>query len=265
MLKLKDCISRLDTKRFGLKVAKVDFRERDNVTEIVTFLKQQKIALIITKVRCQDVDVINQLEELGFKTMDFQVAYDYYGTNEHDIQINRGVFPVRKIRRVDIPQLVRIAENSFDGLGHYFADKRLDRSQCLEVYKDWTRNVCTKRELADVVFAAYDQDKPIGFLAVKAKIIGNAPMATVVIAAVSSEYAGKKVFQSLLLQGIEWAAGKNLKLTDIKIHTTNYPPNGALAKLGFEISGSSITMHYWNDKPPEGVQICDDTFGGHVK
>src|SRR5712664_1305301 len=124
MLKLKDFISRLDTKRFGLRVAKVDFRERDKVTEIVTFLNQQRIALIITKVRCEDIDVINQLEELGFKTMDFQVGYDYHGS-ENDIQINRCVFPIRKIRSVDIPDLVRIAENSFDGFGHYFADKRL--------------------------------------------------------------------------------------------------------------------------------------------
>lgn len=247
MLNLKDYISRLDTERFALKVAKVDFRERYKVTDIVAFLNHQRIALIITRVRCEDIEVINQLEELGFKTMDFQVGYDYHGS-ENDIQINRCVFPIREIRQVDIPHLVRIAENSFDGFGHYFADKRLDRSLCMEVYRDWTRNACTNKEFADVVFAAYDLSTPIGFFALKEIKPGNARKATGVIGAVSSEYAGKNVFQSLLLEAIEWAAAKNLRLTDVKVHSTNYPVNRAFAKLGFRIVSSYITMHYWNDK-----------------
>ena len=247
MLSLDDYISPLDTERFGFKIAKVDFNNSDEVGEIVSFLNQQEVVLIITKVSCENIDLINQLEKAAFKTMDFQVSYDYYGTKENQIQINKSGFPVREIRSVDIPQLIQIAESSFDGFGHYSADKRLDRKTCVEIYKDWTRNVCTRKEFADIVFAAYDAEKPIGFFAFKTKQLNNEPMATGKIGAVSYEYAGKGIFQSLIRRGMEWAASKNLILRDVKVHATNYSINAAFAKMGFRIRNAQITMHYWNE------------------
>jgi GNAT superfamily N-acetyltransferase len=252
MLNLKDYISPLDTKRFGFKIAKTDFHKKNNINEIISFLSQQEIDLIITKVVCENISLINQLENTGFRIMDFQVGYDYYGTKEKEIS-NKNNYTVQKIKPGDIPHLVRLAENSFNGFGHYFADDRLDKNKCLEIYKDWTQNACTKKEFADVVFAAYYKKNPIGFFAFKKKIINSVPAVTGVIGAVASKYAGKGVFQSLIQQGIEWAAAKNLVLRDIKVHSTNYPINAAFSKLGFRISNSCVTMHYWNNKKEKNI------------
>lgn len=247
MLNLEDYISRLDTQRFGFKVARVEFHSEDEVSEIVSYLNEQGFVLIITKVNCKDIHLINQLEESGFRTMDFQLAYDYYGSKSKENQVDQSVYPVREIERSDVPQLIQIAQDSFTGFGHYCADKRLPQDTCLEIYKDWTRNVCTIKDFADVVFAAYDVSTPIGFFAFKKIKASNAGESTGVIGAVSAKYEGKNAFQSLILKGIEWSASKNLRLTDCRVHSTNYPVNRAFAKLGFRIVSSYITMHHWND------------------
>ncbi|MEP7169863.1 MAG: GNAT family N-acetyltransferase [Bacteroidota bacterium] len=249
MLTLKDYISKLDTERFGFNIAKVDFDEKNNSIEIILFLKQQKTPLIITKVNCENIFLINQLEKHGFRIMDFQLGYDYYGTTEKLNELkNKNTFPIREISSQDVDQVVILAKNLFKGFGHYFADTRLDREKCLEIYKDWTRNCCTKKEFADVVYAAYDQKKPIGFFGFKEKKINNAPMATGSIVAVSSDYSGKGILQSLLIRGIEWAASKNLVLTDMRMHPSNYAINSAFSKLGFRIKKSYVTMHCWYDE-----------------
>lgn len=247
MLDLRDYISRLDTERFGYQIARVDFHDQDNVDEIISFLNHHQIALIITRVRCEDIPLVNQLEQSGFKTMDFQVGYDYCGTKEIETQVSRSIYPVAEIKPVDIPRLIEIAANSFAGFGHYAADKRLDSKACLEIYQDWTRNVCTNKEFADVVYAAYDGAKPIGFVAFKAKHKNDSPMATAEIGAVSAGYEGKGIYQSLIQRGMRWAAARNLVLRDMKVHATNYSTNVALAKLGFRIRSAHITMHYWNE------------------
>lgn len=242
----KEYISELDTLRFGFKIANVDFDKKNDINEIILLLKQQKIPLIITKVNCENIYLINQLEKLGFRTMDFQVGYDYCGTKDKISEIkNKDLFPVREIETADVDYLVGLAESLFNGFGHYFADDRLDKIKCLEIYKDWTRNVCTNKEFAETVFAAFDKEKPIGYFAFTEKQINNTRMATGVIGAVASGYAGKGVFQSLLIKGIEWAAAKGLVLKDMKMHTTNYPINAVFSKLGFRISNCCITMHCW--------------------
>ena len=72
-------------------------------------------------------------------------------------------------------------------------------------------------------------------------------MATGEIGAVSAEYAGKGIYQSLISQGMRWAATRNLVLRDMKVHATNYSTNAGLAKLGYRIVSAHITMHYWNE------------------
>jgi len=250
MLRLEDYISKLDTERFGFKIAKFDFDDRkNNVEEIILFLKEQQVPLIITKVNCENIRLINQLEKHGFRIMDFQLGYDYYDSKENSAGVKKkNLYPVSEIRPSDVDDLVNLAEDLFDKFGHYFADERLDRKKCLEIYKDWTRNVCTKKEYADVVYAAYDNEKPIGYFAFREKKVNDTPVATGVIGAVSSKYSGRGIFRSMLVKGVEWAAGRDIVLKDVKVHATNYAVNAAFTKEGFRIGTCCVTMHCWNEK-----------------
>ncbi|HNW90492.1 MAG TPA: GNAT family N-acetyltransferase [Bacteroidales bacterium] len=240
-------LSEMDSRRFGFKIAKVDFSDDANDPgEIVSFLKEKEFRLIITKTICEDIPLINRLEKLGFETMDFQVGYDYYVKKDTGSAIKfNSDFPVHAIDPADVEPLVILAGQAFDGFGHYFADKRLDRKLCLEIYKDWTRNVCTNKDFAEIVYAAYDEGRPIGYFAFTERLLNKVPIASGVMGAVASSYNGKGIFQSLLARGVEWAAAKGMVLKDMKVHTTNYPINTAFSKLGFRIGNSCITMHCW--------------------
>jgi len=243
---MKSYLSELDTMRFGFKIAKVNnFDCPPN--ELIQKLKADGIKMIISRVECEKIQLIHQLEELNFLTMDFQIIYKYdlekYSINEKKIESD---FIVREAKTADIEMLVQIAKESFEFYGHYFADKRLAQKKCMEIYMDWIKRSCESKEIADIVFVAEKEKEIGGFLSFKLNN-DKSLYAAGVQGAVSLKFRNQNIFRLLALQGLIWGVNKGCKWEEHNVLVTNYPVNRSFLSIGFKPYKSFITMHCWLD------------------
>ena len=239
-------ISELDSKRFGFKIAKIDFFELSPEI-VVQNLRKVDVKLIIARVACEKIELINRLEKLSFETMDFQVTYKKYLKNlSFDEDNIDSAFTVREAKNSDIETLKIIAQESFNHYGHYYADKRLDKTKCNEVYVDWVGRSVIDKEVADIVFVAERAEEVVGFLSFKIKR-DETSYASGVQGAVAKKFRNQNVFRLLANRGLKWGSELNLNWEEHNVLLTNYPVNRSFISLGFIPDKSFITLHHWLD------------------
>jgi|WetSurMetagenome_2_1015567.scaffolds.fasta_scaffold00270_25 hypothetical protein len=241
---MESYISELDSKRFGFKIAKIpDIKSPPD--EIIKEMKTLGAKLIICRVNCENSTLINQLEEFKFKTMDFQVTYKSE-INGLSIIKNpiKNELRVREAQNGDKEKLKKIAEESFNRYGHYFADKKLDPLKCLEIYKDWIERSIDSKEVADIVFVAEKFNEIAGFLSFKINQDENL-FASGVQGAVSIKFRSQGVFRFLIQQGLIWGSNMHFHREEHNVLATNYPVIKSFINCGFFPYKSFITMHRW--------------------
>ncbi len=239
-------ISPLDSRRFGFNIAKVNEADNFKKEGFLALLAEKEVKLIISRVDSERIDEINFLEDIGFRVKDMQVTYSF-DLERHAFNppaINPTVL-VRDAKEDDIPGLQLIAEQSFDNYGHYFADARLDKTRCREIYSDWIRRSILDRQIADKVFVAEYNRQAAGFLSFKIHESNHSRYAAGVQGAVTESFRGKHIFSALTAAGLHWGAETGIKREEHNVHTTNYPVNRVFSKLGFTPVRAFTTLHYW--------------------
>jgi hypothetical protein len=239
-------ISELDSKRFGISIARID-NTQILQDEFLAGLKEQGVKLIISRVECEKTDLINHLEDLNFRTMDFQITYRYnldsFQSSNNSISSD---YVIREANTNDIIRLKQIAAESFYNYGHYFADKRLEREKCIEIYKDWIERSISEKAVADIVFVAEKNKELAGFLSFR-KSSGDLKFAAGVQGAVAKKFRSQNVFKLLVLEGLKWGNTLGLEWEEHNVLLTNYPVNRSFLKLGFLPVKSFTTLHLWLD------------------
>lgn len=247
-METENLISKLDTQRFGFKVAKVnDFGKEPQ--KILNELQKLGVKLIITRIQSKEIDTINFLEDLGFRIKDIQSTYRYdiHQEDFYDYQSNPN-FAIREGIDNDVSQLVTVVEESFYEYGHYFADKRLDKNLCFEIYKDWVTRSCLDKSVADKVFVAESNSNVIGFLSFKIFEEKEKQYAVGGIGAVSKKHRNHGVFQAIVKKGLSWGAGIGLAWEEHNVLATNFSINRSFSKIGFRIVNTFVTFHCWLDQ-----------------
>lgn len=239
-------ISDIDSNRFGFKIAKID-NFIESPYKIVEDLRRESTKLIIARIDCEKIQLINQLEKLNFQTMDFQICYKYIlGDPNTFTNIISSEFIIREAKKTDSETLKRIAKESFDQYGHYFADDRLDKKQCKKIYEDWINRSIENKEVADIVFVAEKESVIAGFLSFKIKK-DEVFYAAGVQGAVDKSYRNKNIFKLLIIHGLKWGYELNLSWEEHNVLLTNYPVNRSFINVGFKPERSFITLHCWLD------------------
>ena len=239
-------ISDLDTKRFGLRTAKIDMFDEKPET-ILSYLKESNVKLIISKIKSSNIRLINEMESLGFKLKDTQVTYSYFLKNidkKHLPQIDAEV-EIREFQEQDMNGVLNIIKGSFNNYGHYFADEKLDKKKCLDIYIDWGFRSCNNRDIADKIFVGLYNNELAGFLSFKRKSKENKLFSAGGLGAVHEKFRGKKVFKMLALEGLKWGLEEGHEWVEHNVLTTNYPVNSVFSTMGFKITDSFVTMHCW--------------------
>lgn len=244
-MNLKDYISELDSNRFGFLIAKLSDNHL-NIEILLNFLRNNNVKLVLTKIPCENIDLINTYEQNGFIVKDFQVTYRY------DLNKYQEVFPIIKndiiIRDAeikDIDQLEIIASSEFFNYGHYSADKKLDINKCNEIYVDWVRNSLTNSEFSDKFIVAEFNNEIAGFLTFKIFNHNEFKYAAGGIGAVSNKYKNQSIFKQVSQEGIKWAKVNNFDWVEHNVLVINYPVNRSFTNQGFKIYKSFLTMHCW--------------------
>jgi len=240
---LNKYISALDTERFGFTVAKLP-GTGENVDKILEDLRGVNTKLVIIRIDLADLALLNKLERSGFETKDVQLTYNFDLAKEIPAHKPSG-FTLRAFRPEDIPQITAIAETSFNNYGHYFADEKLDRKKCFDIYADWTQRSCVDKAIADEIIVAEQSGKLLGFLSLKIKEEGKGSYAAGVIGAIDPVWRKGGVFRAINIESLNWAKKLGLTRVENNVLAVNYPVNGTYISLNYKIIRSEITLHYW--------------------
>ncbi len=240
-----DHVSQIDTQRFGFKIARINDADRLLTAKFIQSLKDQGIALIITRIDTENLAAINALEDAGFRIKDIHYNWRHSaGDPVNEKHLNSDII-IRPAIAADIKQVTVIAQHAFDGYGHYFADQRLDKDRCREIYPDWAALSITDKKVADQTLVAEYNEKIIGFISVKIAEKDGEKYSAGGLGAVSADCRGQNVFASLVIAGLQWGQAIVPTWQEHYSLAINYPVNRVLTKVGFRQIGSSVTLHGW--------------------
>lgn len=239
-------ISKLDCERFGYKIAKIDSWEHLDILGLVKQLRDAGVKLVIAKINSAQLPIINILEDLGFRIKDTQVTYKY-DIKKLDFNISslHSDFKIRTSMEHDVNEMISIARESFAEYGHYFADKRLDKKHCHEIYPDWARRSCLDKTVSDKIFVAVVEEKVVGFLSFKIHLKNAEKYAVGGMGAVAKACRKYGIFDKLVKHGISWGADIGLTWEEHNVLTNNYSVNRIFSRAGFVINNSFMTLHGW--------------------
>ena len=240
---MQDFLSELDTERFGFRVAKIP-SDLDNPELVIRNLETLSTKLIIARVDLKNLVMINRLEKLGFLIKDTQLTFNY-NLKDYVPRHKRTGFSINSFKECYIKQIIEITEKSFNNYGHYFADEKLDRKKCLDIYIDWIKNCCYKKSFADNIIVAEKEGKLIGYLALKTYNNTDSKYTAGVIGAVAKEYRKEGVFQAINTASMNWAKSEGSERIENNVLITNFAVQNTYLKLKFSIIRSEVTMHYW--------------------
>jgi len=242
-----DYISQIDTQRFGFKIARINDAARLMTAGFIPSLKEQGIALIIARIDSENLPAINALEDAGFRIKDIQTTWRHTaGEPINDKHFNSDII-IRPATTADIPAVTAIAQQAFDRYGHYFADQRLDKDRCREIYPQWAALSITDKKTADQMLVAVHNEKIAGFASIKIVEKDGEKYSAGGIGAVSEESRGQNICPSLVIAALRWGQEKVPTWQEYDSLAINYPINRVFTKVGFRQSGSSVTLHGWLD------------------
>jgi predicted N-acetyltransferase YhbS len=243
---MENYISQLDSTRFGFTVAKFS-NNVENPEFIVRELKKVSTQLIIARIDFSNINLINQLEKLGFKYKDAQVTFSFNLLNKLPPR-NHNQFSLVSFNDNHLSQMVDITRKSFNNYGHYFADDRLDKQKCAEIYIDWVERCGINKDIADEIIVAEKNNKVIGYLALKKSELNSEKYYAGVIGAVASEYRKSGVFQAINIESLNLAGINGASRVENNVLITNIPVLKTYTNLCYSIIRSEITMHYWYEQ-----------------
>lgn len=234
--------SKLDTDRFGFKIARINCFEGD-VSELVASLGNSGYKLIISKVNTDHVRLINKLEDTGFRLKDTQVTYKYELPDCPPPLTIPSNITIRSAELADRSALYEIAIRSFANYGHYSTNEKLDQSKVKEVYGDWTLR-SFDRQIADSILVAEVGEQIAGFLTHKIHK-DERKWAVGGIGAVDQDFRNRDIFRAIVLSGIDWARENSCLWVEHNVLVTNYAVSRSFIKIGFKPAASVVTLHKW--------------------
>lgn len=251
---VKDIYSKLDSKRFGIKVGKIDESFfTDSIWDANRYFKDNNYDLIFARIDWSRLDLINGLEKSGFVIKDSQYTLrntfkDWEGnflfnpTNRYD------GYTFREYDKSETDQIVDITKNSFNGYGHYSTDSRLNPQDCLDAYVDWAYNACTNPKVADKVFVAEKDNEIAGYIAYKKFTKEDKNYAAGVLGAVNPKHRGNRLFPDIDIAGLEWGIRENMDWHEHNVLLDNFAVFKAHMSVGFKPQEFMVTLHGWMDE-----------------
>lgn len=237
-------LSDIDEERFGIKTAKaLGFQSKD-IANILSFCRQNDVVFLIARCRTSDLNLAQEMEEIGFQLMDTLI---YYSCNLRKTPPPEYVsdIAIRPFRAGEENIIRSISAEAFDGyLGHYHADRRLDRERCDEVYIDWAYHSCISKNMADIVLVAEHGGSIAGFatLKINSPVVGEG-----VLFGVAPSAQGKGIYRLLMIHGMKWCIEQGHEKMVVSTQISNVAVQKVWCRLGFEPNYSYYTFHKWFD------------------
>lgn len=246
--------SKIDSDRFGIKVGKVtdDFFSNTKIEQNIKDWKSEKYELILARIKLTNPLVINNLERIGFTLKDIQHTY-YFKMDDiilDNLPLKNHLFKVREYEERDLERLVELSRLGFNNYGHYFADDRLNKKDCLDAYGDWAYNSCKNKNVADKIFVSEEIEtgKVVGYLSFKNGVKADYNFSAGGMGAVDPIYRGCGIFKDIAMAGLNWGLLTKMDWQEHNTLINNIPVNRAFTSIGFKPSNHVVTLHGWIDE-----------------
>ncbi len=234
-------ISEIDTKRFGIKVAKVYLEESSEISTVFQNALALSTELLILRCSTQHINLAQQLEENGCFICDTLLYYKKSLT-KIPLVFSSPEFEVIPCNFADVDEIRDVATAAFANyMGHYHADSRLSSDSSNEVYVDWAMN--RTKELPFFGVRLKKQGSIIGFIS--GQLDKEASEVDVPLLAIAPEFQGRGIFTQLITEMENWALQNSYKTIIYSTQLQNVSVQKSLARNGFELQKSLYTFHRW--------------------
>lgn len=234
--------SRLDSERFGIRVARVAGVDAASVDASTAWCEHQRIDLLVARCATTEVEAVHAMEAHGFLLMGCLLTY------EHPMVVLPEVEHVPGIRitvgeAAEADGIERVACEAFrDHGGHYHADRRLDREDVLAVYGSWARGAVLDPAGDALAVVARDDREIVGF-ATLSRVGTSQPIGGV--AAVASGHRGRGIYRALVTERLHRAHASGATTTVVAADVVNPPSQNCWTSIGYRLAHSEYTFHRW--------------------
>lgn len=235
-------ISEIDQERFGVRTARAPAVTEDCLPQVLRFCHQNNVDLLIARCSVADLRTARLCEDLGFRIMD-TLLYYAKRLRECDLPGEETSAEVRPMRTEEKDLIEGIARTAFaDYPSHYYADPRLDRERCLEVYPSWAVRCSEMHDDNHQVLVALTRSQIAGFGALR---MNSGEEAEGILFAVAPDFRGQGVFRELMVHSMRWGLRRGATRMLYSTQLQNERVHRPLAQMGFSIQRGAYTFHKW--------------------
>jgi GNAT superfamily N-acetyltransferase len=241
---LEIILSPLEEIRFGIKTARSANLTLNNLSQAMEFCQNHDVRLLIARCQADQLDVVHEMERMGFILTDTLVYYVRNLTKSPLPKIDPSIV-IRAIAIGENDQVQEIAEEAFSNyISHYHADERLDRKHCDDTYKDWARKACNNRDDTHEVLVALRDDKILAFATLR---MNDHQQGEGVLFGVRPAAQGLGFYKELMTAGMHWCADFQAQEMIVSTQIINVAVQKVWGRLGFEPRNYIYTFHKWYD------------------
>lgn len=220
------------------------------IDQAVQHARATGVSLMAVRVQADEMHAISRLTAAGFVLVDTLMDFVARPLGELCAPIAEG-YAVRPATPDDMDEAVQLAADAFaQHFGRFHADPRIRPDEAARVYPEWIASAF--RGYADAIFVAVHDHHIVGCS------LWRAPTATAQrcdvslghysLGVVSSAHAGRGLFKSLTVAGLNWHASRGVRYVEGPTHTKNLAVQRAYDQLGFQPAGQRWTYHRWLDR-----------------
>lgn len=234
-------LSDIDSKRFGVTVARIDNVTAQDIAAAEEFCAANNVKLLMARCDTGDTPAAQAMEKRGFLLMDTLMYFKIDFSKKGPPPLRESDLPIRPVKQGEEEAVKQLSHDAFSGYkgGHYHSDPRLDPVKCAEAYGDWAYNSALKKAADEVLIAEAD-GVPGGFMTLKKD--GEIPLAVV-----RPDLQKRGIYSALLSHAAHWQKNNNSPSAFTGTQVNNTAVQKAFVRSGFEPDRSVYTFHKWYD------------------
>lgn len=238
-------LSQIDQDRFGVKTAKTNHINTQNLRGILAYCHSQDVDFLIVRLPVSDIKTLYALEENNFHLMQTLIYFRNNLMNSSPPE-DHGNHIIREVKPGEEKQVASVAREAFTGYsGHYHADSRLKQHDCTEVYSSWAERCCVDPNVADCVFVAVVDGNIVGFRAIR---MNSSKQGEMLLSGVLPFARKTGIYTSFVVKALNWCKKRGVEEVITSTIISNIGVQKVCIRLGFEPFDAFYTYHKWFDE-----------------
>lgn len=242
-------VSPEETARFGVVCGRADHAGVDDLDEIMTFCRRERIQLLTLRCDVRSVAMAQLVEHAGFRLMD-TLVYTALDLPRFSEASPAAAIRISMASPEDAHEIGVLSHAAFaDYVSHYHADPLLPKALVADAYREWAERLCRRSGGEQPVLVARDALGITGFAALSPTTETDVDCE---LCAVIPRAQGQGIFRALIGASVGWARDRGIARLTYSTQIQNAVVLRALTTMGFRYVRAVHTFHKWLQ--PDGSQ-----------